>query len=242
MVFGESLQGTESHRRCTDGIRVECAPNIHGFGPPREDSRSDERPTGRTWVWNNDIVSSRSLIFLGAWIRKMVRNLHWQTRQILGPKCREHDNELLRIQSPNISGLRCLWERSLESKGHGKKSIHFNGSDEDIELLLHTEISSNLSCLRCENRSVQETIRIFQGSRETWSTWSFGNDGKFCWPFSCFPHFNEQRRENPLQACEQKIWTTIWQPRSDPNWALDAGLKIVELGLILHSWSWKRTW
>ena len=31
----------------------------------------------------------------------------------------------------------------LRSKGGGKKSIHFNGSDENIELLLRTEISAN---------------------------------------------------------------------------------------------------
>ena len=31
----------------------------------------------------------------------------------------------------------------LRSKGHGKKSIHFNGSHENIELLLRTVISAN---------------------------------------------------------------------------------------------------
>ena len=31
----------------------------------------------------------------------------------------------------------------LNSKGHGKKSIHFNGSDENIELLLRTVISAS---------------------------------------------------------------------------------------------------
>ena len=31
----------------------------------------------------------------------------------------------------------------LRSKGHGKKSIHFNGNDENIELLLRTVISAN---------------------------------------------------------------------------------------------------
>ena len=31
----------------------------------------------------------------------------------------------------------------MRSKGHGKKSVHFNGSDENIELLLRTVISAN---------------------------------------------------------------------------------------------------
>ena len=37
------------------------------------------------------------------------------------------------------------WE--LRSKGGGKKSIHLNGSDENIELLLHTVISANQLCI-----------------------------------------------------------------------------------------------
>ena len=31
----------------------------------------------------------------------------------------------------------------LRSKEHGKKSVHFNGSNENIELLLRTVISAN---------------------------------------------------------------------------------------------------
>ena len=33
--------------------------------------------------------------------------------------------------------------RELKSKGGGKKSTHFNGSDENVELLLRTVISAN---------------------------------------------------------------------------------------------------
>ena len=46
MVFGkQSLQGTESHRRHAEGVRVDNIHRNHDVGPPREDSRSDERPT-----------------------------------------------------------------------------------------------------------------------------------------------------------------------------------------------------
>ena len=46
MVFGkQSLQITESHRRSADGVRVEDIPRNHDVGHPREDSKSDERPT-----------------------------------------------------------------------------------------------------------------------------------------------------------------------------------------------------
>ena len=48
-------------------------------------------------------VPSRSLVFLGAWNRKeMVRNLHRQTRRILGPNGRGYDAEFLRFRSSNI--------------------------------------------------------------------------------------------------------------------------------------------
>ena len=62
-------------------------------------------------------IPSRSLVSLGAWIRKeMVLNLQWQTRRILGPNCREHDVEFLIIWSSNISCLQCLWERRIKKQ------------------------------------------------------------------------------------------------------------------------------
>ena len=46
MVLGEqSLQGHESNRRNADGVGVEYIPMNHSVGPPREDSKSDERST-----------------------------------------------------------------------------------------------------------------------------------------------------------------------------------------------------
>ena len=49
-------------------------------------------------------IPSRSLVFLGAWIRReVVRNLHWPTRRMMV--------KFLRIWSPNISSFQCLWER-----------------------------------------------------------------------------------------------------------------------------------
>ena len=44
MVFGkQSLQGYESNRRRADGVRVENIPRNHSVGPPREDSKSNDR-------------------------------------------------------------------------------------------------------------------------------------------------------------------------------------------------------
>ena len=45
MEFGkQSLQGYESNRRHADGVQVGNIFRDHNVGPPREDSKSDERP------------------------------------------------------------------------------------------------------------------------------------------------------------------------------------------------------
>ena len=49
MVFGkQSIQGFESNRWHADGVRVERISRNHNVGPPREDSKSNERPTVST--------------------------------------------------------------------------------------------------------------------------------------------------------------------------------------------------
>ena len=49
MVFGkQSLQRSESNRRQADGVRVENITRNHNVGPPRADSKSDERSNVRT--------------------------------------------------------------------------------------------------------------------------------------------------------------------------------------------------
>ena len=89
-------------------------------------------------------IPSRSLVFLGSWIRrKVVRNLHLQTRSILGSKGRRNVGKFLSIRSSDISCLQCFWERRVAKQRRGKMSIHFNGSNDTIELLLRTVISAN---------------------------------------------------------------------------------------------------
>ena len=59
----------------------------------------------------------------------------------------------------------------LRSKGGGKKSIHFNGSHENIELLLRTVISANqLSIKRSKSRFMRRSTQRYCGSGETCST------------------------------------------------------------------------
>ena len=117
------------------------------------------------------------------------------------------------------------WRGVLRSKRGGKKSIHFNGSNENIELLLRTVISANL-CLRSNSGSVQRTIRRFLRSGETWSTWSLGNDGNSYWLFYCRNSLaNEQKQGNLVQYCERRFEQvsddqTLSKPCSDAGWKI----------------------
>ena len=58
--------------------------------------------------------------------------------------------------------------RDLKSKGCGKKSIHFNDSDKNIELILRTVISANqLSVYGAAADLCDELSESFSGSQET---------------------------------------------------------------------------
>ena len=64
----------------------------------------------------------RSLVFLVAWIaRKMVGNLHLQTRWILGSKGRTNVGKFLSIRSSNISCLQCLCTRRITKQRREKE-------------------------------------------------------------------------------------------------------------------------
>ena len=77
------------------------------------------------------ILLANSLAVIGlSW---GLRNVPWQNRRILRSNGRRNDVEFLWIQSSNIS---CLGRRELRSKERDKKSIHFNSSDENIEMIL----------------------------------------------------------------------------------------------------------
>ena len=167
MVFGkQSLQGYESNRRHADGVPVENIPRNHIVGPPREDSKSNERPTAWTWalhrqdhlhvnvqrhwmgskrkrrkMWRHftdsyelcSQIPSRSSIFLvpgseekwyGTYADKLDGS--WdQTAQNMTGKLSGSGHPVFRASK--------AWERGeVRSKGGRKKSVHFNGSHENI--------------------------------------------------------------------------------------------------------------
>ena len=111
-----------------DGMPTEFQrKNIHNVGPPREDSKSFERPRVWTWAlqWQDHLhvnVQWRIMLANSLWIRReMVRNLHWQTRRIIGSNCREHDGKFLKIRASNNSCHQCLWDRRITKQRRGQE-------------------------------------------------------------------------------------------------------------------------
>ena len=102
----------------------------------------------------------------------------------------------------------------LRSKAGGKKSIHFNGSHENIELLLRTVVSSNQLSIN-GSRFMQRITQRSLGSRETCSTWSFGEDGNsyrhlYCRTFYRYTR-TERREEIRTYVRRPEIIQTVFQ-------------------------------
>ena len=182
MVFWqESLQGYESNRRYADGVREENIPRIHNVRPLRGDSKtysvnlSTSKTRSSSWIQFTDRcelcsqIPSRSLVF---------RNLHWQTRRILGQSCREHDDEFSQIPVIQYFVLPVpLREENWEAKSMARSQYTFNGSDENIELLLRTVISENqLSIYGATADLCNEVPKGIRGNlqhRMIWKRWKF---------------------------------------------------------------------
>ena len=89
--------------------------------------------------------------------------------------------ELAESSHPIFRATSAMERGELRSKVKGKKSIHFNGSEENIELILRTVISVNQVSIYgaaadpCRDLTVQK----IQSFRETWCKRIFGNSGNY---------------------------------------------------------------
>ena len=101
----------------------------------------------------------------------------------------------------------------VTSKGHGTKSIHFNGGEENIELLLGMIISAHqLSIYGPVAHLCNEVPKDLLGFWETRSTWSFG---KMKIPTNLFfadNSVNAQQRDNLVQEYDRKNRTIVRRP------------------------------
>ena len=104
-----------------------------------------ERQQWKMWIQITDScelcsqIPSRSLVFLGKWYGTYTDkpNRSWiQSAESMMANFSGSGHPKFRASSAIVKG-------ELGSKGGGRKSIHFNGSDENIELLLRTVICAN---------------------------------------------------------------------------------------------------
>ena len=209
MVFGKSpSQRSESNRWRADGIRVENVPRIH-YGDSKNYDRTtvwtwavqrqdhlhvnvQRHCVGRTRkhrrVWENFIRSSeicsqipaRTLVIFGTWIREeMVRNLLWFPDGYWDKTAEQMMLNLAESSHPMFRATSALERGEWRSREKGKKSLHFNGSEENIELILRTAISVNQLSI---SGAVADLCReLFKNSRvsgnlmqtNVWKQWKY---------------------------------------------------------------------
>ena len=136
---------------------------------------------------------------------------------------------------PSFRSTSALERGESRSKGGGKKSIHFNGSHENIELLLRTVSSANqLSIFGAIADLCDEVPK------------GIGAPGKLAAPdhletmeIPTRPSaeetpINAQQRRNPVQEYEQKF-EQLSEDQKFSKLCSDAGLKLVDRGQYFYT-------
>ena len=137
--------------------------------------------------------------------------------------------------NPTFRATSALERGELRSKAKGKKSIHFRGSEENIELILRTIISVNqLSIHGAVADLCVEPIQRFLCFEETWCTSRFGDDGNSYWTSYCWLI--------PTESCRETCCKTMSVNSNYYLTTSDAGLKICRKRILLHhTWCRRRT-
>ena len=129
----------------------------------------------------------------------------------------------------------------LRSKG-GRKYTYFNGSEENIELLLRTIISANqLSVYGANSRFVQRSTQGYYGSWETCSTWSFEIDGD---SYSAFCRRNSDQctaTEKPSARIRAEIRAVVRRPEIIQSMFWCGFEACRKRTMLLDSWYRRRT-
>ena len=117
----------------------------------------------------------------------------------------------------------------LRSKGEGKKSIHFNGSEENIELILRTIISANQHSIYgavadlCKELSKDSRASGTLDANEYFETMEIPTET------AIVDHTDGELQGNLLQNCERKF-EQLSDDQKLSKQCSDAGWKIVEKG------------
>ena len=272
MVFGKSpSQRSESNRWRADGIRVENVPRIH-YGDSKNYDRTtvwtwavqrqdhlhvnvQRHCVGRTRkhrrVWENFTHSSeicsqipaRTLVIFGTWRREeMVRNLLWFPDGKRDKTAEQMMLNLAESSHPMFRATSALERGEWRSREEGKKSLHFNGSEEKH----WTDSSHGYFCksaqyLRSSSRSVQRTVQKFQSFRETWCKRIFGNSGNTYRTFYCWSSHRRRVAGKSAARLWTKIRATSWRPEIIQTvlrrWFEDCWKRTV----LHHTWRRRRT-
>ena len=91
------------------------------------------------------------------------------------------------------------FQRGEVRSKRGKKSIHFNGGDENIELLLRTVISAN-------------QLSVYGAIADLCNEWSFGEDGDFLLDFLLTKLRPMHSNGKPGARIRAKIQTIVRRP------------------------------
>ena len=78
--------------------------------------------------------------------------------------------EFAETAHPMFRASSALERGELRSKGGGKKTIHFNGSEQNVELILRTVMSANQLSIFGAVADMHRGIQRYHGFRETRST------------------------------------------------------------------------
>ena len=129
----------------------------------------------------------------------------------------------------------CAVERGkLRSKGHGKKSFHFNGSEENIELLLCTIISANqLSVFGAIADLCRELSKDSMASEKPEAHDHLETMEILTEPPTADSHTDEHPQGNLLQEYERKFEQLTYHQRLS-KLCSDAGFEDCRKSTILH--------
>ena len=132
-------------------------------------------------------VPARMLVISGTWLWESGTHVskpngEWnKTAEVMMLNFAESGHPVFRATSAVERG-------ELKSKENGKKSIHFNGSDETVELILRTYFCQSAQYLRSRSGHVQRIRSSFKKSNWRWDLGIFGNTE---WDSQCKRHISE---------------------------------------------------
>ena len=118
----------------------------------------------------------------------------------------------------------------LRSKGGGKTTIHFNGSTENIELLLQVVIYVSSVFLRSSGGCDWRITSWSESSGETAASCQLDKQEIITQPPLAEVQANEERQGNLLQENEQRF-EKMSEDQKLSRLCSEAGLRLVEIGL-----------